>query len=71
VLDGGTADTLGAANEASVRRLEVTLSHACLDDVHAKVLEAGGRVLRLGLSNVAMAAFDAEMCQFGTSKVCT
>jgi hypothetical protein len=68
VLDGRTADALGAANEASVLGLELTLLHARLDDVLAKILEAGGRVLRLGLFNIAMAAPDARGCQYGASE---
>jgi hypothetical protein len=68
VLDCRTADALGAANESSVSRLEVTLLHACLDDVLAEVLEAGGRVLRLRLFDIAVAAPDARGCQFGTSE---
>jgi hypothetical protein len=68
VLNGRTADALGAANEPSVLRLEATLLHARLDDVLAKVLEAGGRVLRLRLFNIAMAAPDARGCQSGTSE---
>ena len=69
VLNGRTTDTLGAANETSVLRLEVALSHTCLDDVLAKIFEAGLGVLRLRLLDVAMTALDARGCQPGTSKV--
>jgi hypothetical protein len=69
VLDGRIADALGAANEASVLGLELTLLHARLDDVLAEVLEADGRVLRLRLLDIAVAAPDARGCQFGTSEV--
>lgn len=47
VLDGRAADTQSAADEASGGGLEVALSHTCLDDVLAEVLEALGGVLRL------------------------
>jgi hypothetical protein len=66
VLDGGTAETQTAADEASGRGLEVTVLYAGLDDVLAEVLEAGGRVLRLRLLDLALAALDAGRGQYGT-----
>jgi hypothetical protein len=65
VLDGGTAETQTAADEASGRGLEVTVLYAGLDDVLAEVLEAGGRVLRLRLLDLALAALDAGRSQYG------
>jgi hypothetical protein len=65
VLDGGTAETQTAADEASGRGLEVTVLYAGLDDVLAEVLEAGGRVLRLRLLDLALAALDAGRGQYG------
>lgn len=69
VLNGRTTDTFGAADEASVLRLEVAFSYTCLDDVLTKIFEAGLGVLRLRLLDVAMTALDARGCQPGTSKV--
>jgi hypothetical protein len=65
VLDGGTAETQTAADEASGRGLEVTVLYAGLDDVLAEVLEPGGRVLRLRLLDLALAALDAGRGQYG------
>jgi hypothetical protein len=66
VLDGGTAETQTAADEASGRGLEVTVLYAGLDDVLAEILEAGGRVLRLGLLDLALTALDARRGQYVT-----
>lgn len=71
VLDSRAAETQGAANEASFRRSEVAFFHSSLNDVFAKVLEAGSRVLRLRLLDVAMTALDTRRYQHCTSKVCT
>ena len=65
VLDGRAAETQTAADEASGCGLEVAVLDARLDDVLAEVLEAGCRVLRLRLLDLALAALDAGRGQYG------